>query len=260
MAHTNSTPYYSLPQFLATDKPAWLVDVNPAYTAIDTGMHAAQTAADAAQTDATQALDDAAAAAGTATTADTKASGAIASIAENFDATSTYTAGEYVIYNNLLYVCTADISTPGPWTGSANWNRATVDSIATAIQNQINTIDAKTGDDIPVSASDPSSIGTNIANLNNAVDGMFKVVNFETTGATSVSAGQTVYLAAADYGYSVPAGYRLAATLSVRLNNDQFAMRYFNPDTYVIAKNLSNSTQSVGVAITVLFAKNDLFA
>ena len=34
MAHTNSTTNYSLPQFLPTDKPAWLTDVNGAFSDI----------------------------------------------------------------------------------------------------------------------------------------------------------------------------------------------------------------------------------
>ena len=128
MPHTNSTTNYSLPQFLSTDKPAWLTDVNPAYAAIDTGMHNAQTAADNAQGDATQALTDAAAADGKATTADAKASGSIASIADQFDATATYAVNDLVIYNNLLYICTTAVTTPGAWTGSTNWNRTTLEN------------------------------------------------------------------------------------------------------------------------------------
>lgn len=38
MAHTNATENYNLPQFLGTDKPAWLGDINPAFQAIDTQM------------------------------------------------------------------------------------------------------------------------------------------------------------------------------------------------------------------------------
>lgn len=154
MAHTNSTTNYALPQFLSTDKPAWLTDVNPAYTAIDTGIHNAQVAADAAQGDATQALSDAAAADGKATTADGKASGAVASIAESFDATSTYSVGEYVMYNNLLYVCTTTVTTPGPWTGSTNWTRTTVDSITTSLSNTIDNLNIEDLADVNLSTSD----------------------------------------------------------------------------------------------------------
>ncbi len=38
MGHTNITPNYSLPQFIDSDKPAWLDDVNQAYSAIDTAL------------------------------------------------------------------------------------------------------------------------------------------------------------------------------------------------------------------------------
>lgn len=51
MGHTNSTPNYSLPQFLGGDKPAWLTDVNQAYSAIDTAIkNAADAASGAAST------------------------------------------------------------------------------------------------------------------------------------------------------------------------------------------------------------------
>lgn len=158
MAHTNSTANYNLPQFLPTDKPAWLVDVNPAYASIDTAIKNASDAAGNAQGDATQALSDAAGAQATATQANTKADGAIASLSENFLDTATYTTGEYVIFNNILYVCTEPVTTPGPWTGSVNWTRASVDSIATSLHNDINNLNNRTGSDIPVSSTDPTSI------------------------------------------------------------------------------------------------------
>lgn len=39
MSHTNSTTNYGLPQFISTDKPAWMVDVNGAMQTIDSTMH-----------------------------------------------------------------------------------------------------------------------------------------------------------------------------------------------------------------------------
>lgn len=63
MGSTNSTTYYQLSQFIATDKPAWLQDYNGDMLKIDTAINgakvaadAAQLAADAAQGDATTAL------------------------------------------------------------------------------------------------------------------------------------------------------------------------------------------------------------
>lgn len=141
MAHSNSTQYYNLPQFDSTDKPAWLVDVNPAYSAIDAGIHAAKASADSAQSDATQALSDASSAGTTASGADAKAAGSIASLADTFDTTATYNVGDLVIYNNLLYICSVDVIVPGAWTGSTNWNRTTLE---TEINKKQDTIDRLT--------------------------------------------------------------------------------------------------------------------
>ena len=51
MSATNHTPNYNLPQFIGTDVPSWLTDVNGAFSAIDTGIEAAQTAAEGAADD-----------------------------------------------------------------------------------------------------------------------------------------------------------------------------------------------------------------
>ena len=52
MSHTNVTPNFDLPQFTADDKPDWLVDVNAAFLAIDTGMEATQSEAESASSTA----------------------------------------------------------------------------------------------------------------------------------------------------------------------------------------------------------------
>ena len=129
MSHTNSTTNYALPQFITTDKPAWLTDVNNAFLDIDTAINTAKTTADTAALDAGTAIGDAAAAQSTANTADAKGSGAIASIADTFDPTTIYSVGDYVMYNSLLYICTVAILTPGPWTGATNWARITVEQM-----------------------------------------------------------------------------------------------------------------------------------
>lgn len=143
MSHTNSTTNYSLPQFVTSDKPAWLTDVNNAYTAIDTGMHNAQTKANTADTNASQALLDASAAATAASAADAKGAGAVASLADTFQTTETYEVGELVIYNSLLYVCSTAVTDPGSWTGSTNWSRVTVEDF----------VNGKTAEDIPLDDS-----------------------------------------------------------------------------------------------------------
>ena len=53
MSHTNSTTNYHLPQFVGTDKPAWLVDFNSAMSDIDTAVKNASDTATTAGTKAT---------------------------------------------------------------------------------------------------------------------------------------------------------------------------------------------------------------
>lgn len=55
MSHTNSTTNYNLPQFIGTDKPAWLTDINGAFSSIDTAIKSAKDTADTAAGDATTA-------------------------------------------------------------------------------------------------------------------------------------------------------------------------------------------------------------
>ena len=137
MGHTNSTTNYSLPQFITTDKPAWLTDVNNAFLAIDTGMNNAQTAANNAQGDATTALGNASAASTAAATADAKGAGAVASLADAFDPAAIYDVGDLVMYNNLLYICSAAVTTPGPWTGVLNWTRVSVEDMINSVKADI---------------------------------------------------------------------------------------------------------------------------
>lgn len=55
MSHTNSTTNYNLPQFVGSDKPAWLGDINPAMSAIDTAIKNASDSATTADGKATTA-------------------------------------------------------------------------------------------------------------------------------------------------------------------------------------------------------------
>ena len=53
------------------------------------------------------------------------------SVAENYDATSTYAVGDYVLYDGLLYVCTTAISEAEEF-NTEHWNEA---QITTDIKN-----------------------------------------------------------------------------------------------------------------------------
>ena len=183
MSHTNSTANYSLPQFVTTDKPAWLTDINGAMLAIDTAVKNAADAAGTAGTDAAQAIIDAGAADSKATTADSKASGAINSIGNGFSTSSTYAVDDKVVYNNLLYKCIVAVTTPGAWTGSLNWSRINVADIV-----------PDTSEELPFDSNDPS---VSVADMVDGVD----------TKATT-----------ALVGLSVSTGYTLVGYCNARNN------------------------------------------
>ena len=222
MSHTNSTTNYGLPQFLTSDKPAWLTDVNNAFSDIDTAVYNAQTKADTAYTDAGNAQSDATTAINNAAAADAKGSGAIASIEVAFDPTTIYSVGAKVMYNSLLYRCTVAVVTPGPWTGSDNWERITVD-------NLISATDSKIGNLTSLSTTDKSSA----VNAINEVNGKANSIQTELT-VSDVQLCPNAYLArygkvvmlwvqgatAANLSASrIPEGYRPRRS-SVYLNND----------------------------------------
>lgn len=73
MGATNHTTNYNLPQFVGSDKPTWLGDVNGAMSSIDAQMKANHDLADTAKTTADTALTNAGTALENASTADGKA-------------------------------------------------------------------------------------------------------------------------------------------------------------------------------------------
>lgn len=87
MSATNHTTNYNLPQFVGSDKPAWLGDVNPAMNAIDTAMHANAVKAQ-------QAIENASVAQSTADTAEQHAQDA------NTNAGTAQTTANQAIANN----------------------------------------------------------------------------------------------------------------------------------------------------------------
>lgn len=119
MAHTNSTTNYALPQFIGSDKPAWLTDVNSAMSAIDTQMKANATAAATADSKATTAdtkATNAATAAGNAATAASNAqntansqAGAITSLGNRV----TTLEGSVSALNNARHI--TGVTTSGDW-------------------------------------------------------------------------------------------------------------------------------------------------
>lgn len=136
MATTNTTENYGLPQWTTGDLTGWMENLNPAFGTIDAQMKSNETVATGADTKATNAQETADNANTVANTSNAKASGVLASIAKTYDSTATYVVGERVMYNNLLYVCKTDISTPESFDGS-KWTRKTLDEICTEIEEEL---------------------------------------------------------------------------------------------------------------------------
>lgn len=140
MSYTNTTPNYDLPQFEASDRMTPVADFNGAFSAIDTALKAnadniadmdsdvadaksdaesalttansvASTAnnallqAQTANTTAGNALSTANSATTTANSAKATAEASAENLADEFDSSATYTVGDYVIYNGVLYKC-----------------------------------------------------------------------------------------------------------------------------------------------------------
>ncbi|MGO5028978.1 hypothetical protein [Candidatus Agathobaculum pullicola] len=81
-----------------------------------------------------------------------------ASVALAYDDESTYEEGDYCTRDGQLYKANADIATAETWDAS-HW---------TAV-NVMDLIAALTGEDIPTSASDPTSISSQLSNLESAL-------------------------------------------------------------------------------------------
>lgn len=136
MAHTNQTQNYELSQFLGTDKPAWLVDYNGDMEKIDLGLKAAKDVADVAKDKADQGALDIAAVTLIANSAESKASGALANLADTYDATATYAVGNIVLYQNISYECIVAITIPEPFNGN-HWNRITFEELLNRVNVNI---------------------------------------------------------------------------------------------------------------------------
>lgn len=178
MGHTNSTANLALPQFIGTDKPTWLSDVNGAFAAIDT--YAGNNDAALAITDAKAdtAIGDAASAVTTAGNAATTAGNAAA----------TATAANTVA-GNALTVANGINSKVGVLTDLTTTDKSTV-------VNAINEVNGKDAGDI---AYDNSGSGLTATNVQDAIDevaqggggvGAFTLIGSE-TGTTPIPIDNT---------------------------------------------------------------------
>lgn len=149
MGHTNSTANLALPQFIGTDKPTWLSDVNGAFAAIDSY---------AGSNDAALAITD-----GKADTAIADASNAVttagnaATTAGNAAATAT---AANTVAGNALTVANGINAKVGVLTNLTTTDKSTV-------VNAINEVNGKDAGDI---AYDNTGSGLTATNVQAAID------------------------------------------------------------------------------------------
>lgn len=105
MGHTNSTPNIGLPQFIGTDKPTFLGDVNGAMSAIDTKVGSIDAAIATTDAKADNAVADASGAVTTATNA-VNTAGAASTTATQANNLATQAL---TVANNTANLCTQNI-------------------------------------------------------------------------------------------------------------------------------------------------------
>ena len=168
MAHTNSTTNLGLPQFIGTDKPTWLGDINGAFSAIDTYAGTNDAAVAAVDAKADNAVADASSAVTTATAANNTAG----------TASTTATSANNLATQALTVANNAD--------GHTNQLETKVGLLAdltttnkTSIVNAINEVNGKAGDLADLNTTDKTSL---VAAINEVAQGSGESVSVTADG------------------------------------------------------------------------------
>ena len=158
MSATNSTTHYSLPSFLGSDKPAWLVDWTGAMATIDSAIYEAKQSGDSAGASASAVASDLATLSSTVSTQ--------GSTISTLSDTLTTAVGNINTINSLI----------------GNGTPTTTDQ---TIIGAINEINAHVGSDVMTTTS------TSLTGAINEINGYIhdrKVVRVNTSGATTYGA------------------------------------------------------------------------
>ena len=132
-ASTNKTANYDLPQFVGTDKPTWLGDINEAMADIDAGMHANAT-------NISNMASDVASASATAS----QASQDVAGLTSTVNTLSTNVSAVTTTANNAQQTATSALNTANTANGKADTNASAITSIQsdiTSINSDITSIE-----------------------------------------------------------------------------------------------------------------------
>lgn len=197
MSHTNTTTNYGLPQFLSSDKPAWMADINVAFADIDSQMKTNADAASAAQTTA----DD-----------------AVLNGAPGYSNLSTYAVGDVVNYLGRVYKCDIAVTTPEAFDG-AKWSYYRLSDAS----EQLDVIDDEIGSTDISSIGDGSITGA-ISTINSNL-----TVNTDTQQFTSSNHTITLFSSPKEvlYAYCTDVGTYLMCVPFVD-NSGQTRIKLFN--------------------------------
>ena len=247
MGHTNSTANIALPQFIGTDKPTWLGDINGAFAAIDSKVGTIDADVAAVDAKADTAVSDASAAVTTATNANNTAG----------TASTTATQANNIANNALTVANNAD--------GHTNQLETKVGLLAnltttdkTSIVNAINEVNAKTitvsvsAEDVAynntVSGLTATDVQAAIDELASGGSGSWTLVGSQTgTNAISIPAtAKEIYIeVAVDTNQTNPqyhTFYILAAELSATAKsyrNGYYADASHNQGVFILVSNTS---------------------
>ena len=190
MGATNHTTNYNLPQFVGSDKPTWLGDVNGAMLAIDTQMKANATASSTADTKADTALTNASTAQTTATSAQTTADSASSTATS---ALNKALANESAISGLSVY-STSETDTNQKWIDNKTIYRKVIEITNSA--------------DLSPSSALYHSYATGISNVSQLIslqaiahqaDGDFDIMTRSNLYVVGFSSGNIKYLIGNDY-------------------------------------------------------------
>lgn len=217
MGHTNQTANYNLPQFVGTDKPSWLGDINDAFAAIDTAI---------------------AAAASEASTADGKA-----------DTLTTIVSGHTTQIGTLQNTVTTQGNTLNTVTSLiGNGTPTTTDQ---TIIGAINELHADQGDLDNLQTTDKSSL---VAAINEAASGgSGSALQFETltvTDTVNANAKKTIAI-----GETVPPGYEIAAITIINTADGEFTMTPIEVTNvnYVLVRNHASSQLTATATVLLIY-------
>lgn len=190
MSHTNTTTNYGLPQFLSSDKPAWMADINVAFADIDAQMKTNADAASAAQTTA----DD-----------------SVLNGAPGYSNLSTYAVGDVVNYLGRVYKCDIAVTTPEAF-DNAKWSYYRLSDAS----SQLDVIDGEIG------STDISGIG------DGSITGAISAVNSNLSELLAQTIVNGVQITPSNgyghtsFNFTTPTGYYVYGAFVERVDNGNY--------------------------------------